>query len=316
MSAQTSVVPHLPASRLALRDQLAERLESAVAPSTRAAYRRGWGQFSAWASAHGFAVRPATPEASGPTPTSSHDPAASHPRSGSPRSHRSRTPGRRPRIADYRRVRRTVQAIERNHRDDGGTVKQSAGITADVLARIEATAHRPRKRGRGIESDASAAARARLDVAIVRVMRDTLARVSEAASMTWGQIERQPDGVGTIAFRRPKTDSDTTAYLSPSTIAALDAIRPADAGQDTTLFGLKPAMLKRRIKAACKAAGIDGASSHGCRVGMAQDLARTAGVDMPAIMQAGGWRTEKMVARYTAREQAARGAVARFYETA
>ena len=213
-------------------------------------------------------------------------------------------------------MRRTVQAIERNHRDDGGTVKQSAGITADVLARIEATAHRPRKRGRGIESDASAAARARLDVAIVRVMRDTLARVSEAASMTWGQIERQPDGVGTIAFRRPKTDSDTTAYLSPSTIAALDAIRPADAGQDTTLFGLKPAMLKRRIKAACKAAGIDGASSHGCRVGMAQDLARTAGVDMPAIMQAGGWRTEKMVARYTAREQAARGAVARFYETA
>ncbi len=107
-------------------------------------------------------------------------------------------------------VRRTVQAIERNHRDDGGTVKQSAGITADVLARIEATAHRPRKRGRGI----------------------------------------------------------------------------------------------------------DGASSHGCRVGMAQDLARTAGVDMPAIMQAGGWRTEKMVARYTAREQAARGAVARFYGTA
>ena len=51
MSAQTSVVPHLPAaSRLALRDQLAERLESAAAPSTRAAYRRGWGQFSAWAS--------------------------------------------------------------------------------------------------------------------------------------------------------------------------------------------------------------------------------------------------------------------------
>ena len=94
---------------------------------------------------------------------------------------------------------------------------------------------------------------------------------------------------------------------------ALDAIRPADAEQDATLFGLKQTMLKRRIKAACKAAGIDGASSHGCRVGMAQDLARTAGVDMPAIMQAGGWRTEKMVARYTAREQAARGVVARFY---
>ena len=31
-------------------------------------------------------------------------------------------------------------------------------------------------------------------------------------------------------------------------------------------------------------------------------------------MQAGGWRSETTVARYTARETAARGAVARFYE--
>ena len=35
---------------------------------------------------------------------------------------------------------------------------------------------------------------------------------------------------------------------------------------------------------------------------------------MPAIMQAGGWRSETTVARYTARETAARGTVARFYE--
>ena len=31
-------------------------------------------------------------------------------------------------------------------------------------------------------------------------------------------------------------------------------------------------------------------------------------------MQAGGWRSETTVARYTARETASRGAVARFYE--
>ena len=47
---------------------------------------------------------------------------------------------------------------------------------------------------------------------------------------------------------------------------------------------------------------------------MAQDLARTNWIEMPAIMQAGGWRSETTVARYTAREIAARGAVARFYE--
>ena len=47
---------------------------------------------------------------------------------------------------------------------------------------------------------------------------------------------------------------------------------------------------------------------------MAQDLARAKGIEMPAIMQAGGWRSETTVARYTAREAATRGAVARFYE--
>ena len=47
---------------------------------------------------------------------------------------------------------------------------------------------------------------------------------------------------------------------------------------------------------------------------MAQDFARAKGIEMPAIMQAGGWRSETTVARYTAREAATRGAVACFYE--
>ena len=80
------------------------------------------------------------------------------------------------------------------------------------------------------------------------------------------------------------------------------------------MFGLSPGQSKLRIKAAAKAAGMDEVSSHGCRIGMAQDLARAKGIEMPAIMQAGGWRSETTVARYTAREQASRGAVARFYE--
>ena len=76
------------------------------------------------------------------------------------------------------------------------------------------------------------------------------------------------------------------------------------------MFGLSVSRIKQRIKAA----GLEGVSSHGCRIGMAQDLARAKGIEMPAIMQAGGWRSETTVARYTARETAARGAVARFYE--
>ena len=47
---------------------------------------------------------------------------------------------------------------------------------------------------------------------------------------------------------------------------------------------------------------------------MGQDLARAKGIEMPAIMQAGGWKSETTVARYTAREAADRSAVARLYE--
>jgi len=182
-----------------------------------------------------------------------------------------------------------------------------------AVARIEATAYRPRPRGRGMESPATAKARADLEIALIRTMRDTLARVSEAAVFTWGQIQRRPDGSTTITFRRPKTDADTTAYLAPITVAALDAIRRG-AADTAPVFGLSTGQIKRRIQAAAKAAGLEGVSSHGCRIGMAQDLARSKGIEMPAIMQAGGWRSETTVARYTARESAARGAVARFYE--
>ena len=210
-------------------------------------------------------------------------------------------------------MRAAVTRAVRDYRDAGGTVQQSTGITAAAVARIEATAHQPRPRGRGMESPATAKARAALEIAIIRTMRDTLARVSEAASFTWNQIEHRPDGSATITFRRPKTDADTTAYLSAATVAALDAIRRG-AADTAPLFGLSASRIKQRITAAAKGAGLEGVSSHGCRIGMAQDLARAKGIEMPAIMQAGGWRSETTVARYTARETAARNAVARFYE--
>ena len=51
-------------------------------------------------------------------------------------------------------------------------------------------------------------------------------------------------------------------------------------------------------------------SAHSTRVGAAQDLV-AAGFDLPAIQQAGGWKSPVMVARYAERLLAERGAVAR-----
>ena len=46
-----------------------------------------------------------------------------------------------------------------------------------------------------------------MDVAIITTMRDGLLRVSEAAALTWGDIQPQPDGSGLMRIRRSKTDA-------------------------------------------------------------------------------------------------------------
>ena len=45
---------------------------------------------------------------------------------------------------------------------------------------------------------------------------------------------------------------------------------------------------------------------------MAQDLVKT-GVELPALMTAGRWKSARTPARYTERQAAGRGAVARYY---
>ena len=51
-------------------------------------------------------------------------------------------------------------------------------------------------------------------------------------------------------------------------------------------------------------------SGHSTRVGMAQDMA-AAGIDIASIMNAGGWRTPNMLARYIERLSARQSAAAR-----
>jgi hypothetical protein len=51
-------------------------------------------------------------------------------------------------------------------------------------------------------------------------------------------------------------------------------------------------------------------SGHSAPVGMAQDLV-AGGADLPAVMQAGGWKSPAMPAGYAERLLAGRGAMAR-----
>ena len=98
---------------------------------------------------------------------------------------------------------------------------------------------------------------------------------------------------------------------------ALQAIMPEDTAvvdPARRVFELSASQIGRRIDAAAKAAGLgEGFTGHSGRVGMAQDLAAS-GVELPELMTAGRWKSSRMPARYTERQAAGRGAVARYYQ--
>ena len=202
-----------------------------------------------------------------------------------------------------------VAAIAKTRRRNGDTARQSAPIRHADLPRIDATTTQPRARGTGKESDATAAARANLDSVIVRLLRGGLMRVGELALASMENIERTEDGA-TLTFHRTKSDTGGECVINAALLAAIDAV-PREDG-DTRIVPLSARQIARRVKRMAEDAGIEGASSHGCRVGMARDLA-SHGVGVVEMQNAGGWKSPEMPAHYTRREAAESGPVARLF---
>ena len=212
-----------------------------------------------------------------------------------------------------------MQGIARAH---GKPQKQAKPLTAEALAAVKATASIKRPfggRGKGLESAERASWRARVDVALLATLRDGLLRRSEAAALTWSDIEFRGDGAALVTLRRSKTDQEAEGvvlYVGQEAARALLAIRPAAErlDQKASVFGMTARHIGNRVKAAAEAAGLgEGFTGHSGRVGMAQDLVKS-GVELPALMTAGRWKSSKMPARYTERQAADRGAVARYYQ--
>jgi integrase len=176
------------------------------------------------------------------------------------------------------------------------------------------------------------------DRALLLVARDLLARRGELVALRVRDLmpaQDPRDGGATIRIARAKTDAPgrgRALYLGPRTYAAvrtwLRVARVADGplfrsvhvtgkvGARLHAASVSPILKKlaRRAAPTLRRHGIDpeGVSGHSCRVGMAQDLV-AAGFDVVAIMPAGRWASPEMVARYTERLHAGRGAVARYY---
>ena len=172
------------------------------------------------------------------------------------------------------------------------------------------TAVQPRKRGRGIGTPDQAAERGKFDVALVAVLSDGGLRRSEAAALTWGDVQRWDDGSGRITVIRSKTDAEAqgaVVAITPVAMEALSAIRPAGVASDEKVFGLSESQIARRVKAMARAAGLENwefFSGHSGCVGMARRMAQN-GAPTHEIERQGRWKQGGgMVGRYTRGESA------------
>ena len=185
---------------------------------------------------------------------------------------------------------------------------QAKAITRDDFAVILARAGEPRKLGRGMETAETAAERAQIDRAIAGVLFHAGLRRSEAAELRWGDVEPAASipGALTIRVRTSKTNRDgeaTDVRLAKNGVAAaLTAL---------VFRGLNGQSIGRRFAAAANAAGVEGVTAHSGRVGLASELT-AAGASTTETMLAGGWKTARMVAHYSAGASAERGAVAKY----
>ena len=288
-------------------EAVAAGLRDAKPENTRRAYRSAWQQFQAWAEAGGHAVLPSTPQAvalylghlaaTGRSISSvqqarsaiSHIHAAAGMQKGD-------NPARHPVVAE---------AIK-GWRNRAPAPKQADALTADALARVREVLRLPR-RGRGgrMESAETAHKRAALDLAILGVLADGGLRRSEAATLTWGDVELWDDGTGRVTVQKGKNQVEpATVAVTAATARALREIRPEYADPTSPVFGLTGEALANRVRAAARAAGLgDGFSGHSGRIGMARRMV-AAGAPNAAVQRQGRWKHGDMVARYTRGEAA------------
>ena len=162
------------------------------------------------------------------------------------------------------------------------------------------------------------------DAAIVRVMSDTLARISEVAALRCADVEADASGGGTVLIRASKSDQQgegSTRYVGPATLAAVNRYLEAAEHSAGPLFR----QVRRGVVTAAndplgadsiraivrrRAAAVDGIAGriggHSLRVGSARELAAD-GASVAELQQAGGWKSPTTPGVYIRREAAARG---------
>ena len=298
---------------------LAEQLEDfvraargAFSANTRRAVRSDLGIYGAWCASRGLRALPATPE----TVAAFVDAMAA-----------TRSPAT---------VRRYVASIAVAHRAIGRSDTVGSPPVRLALRRMHRRKGRRQGQARGLtwplrQRLLQAAGDRPIDLrnrALLAVAYDAMLRRSELAALQVSDLLQDDRGNATLLVRRSKTDGEgrgDIVYLAPDTLALVRAWLERAGIAEGRLFRsvakggrpgerLDPCQVPRLFKAMARQAGlpaelVDGLSGHSTRVGAAQDMI-AAGIELPAILQAGRWKSPVMVNRYGERLLARKSAAA------
>lgn len=209
---------------------------------------------------------------------------------------------------------RVQLALKRMHRTKGRRQKQVRGLTWALRERLI-----------GLAGDRLIDAR---NCAMLALAYDTLVRRSELVALQVSNVMVEMDGSASVLVQRSKTDAcgdGKLVYLHRDSLQLVRAWMGAAGVRDGALFrsvakdgsvgdSLDPSQVPRIYRRMARAAGLPGdivrgLSGHSPRVGAVQDMIAS-GIGMPAILQAGRWKSTAMVYRYGERLRANRNGAA------
>ena len=205
-------------------------------------------------------------------------------------------------------------ALKRMHRRKGRRQDQAMGLTWPLRQRLLEAA------GERLIDDRNRA--------LLAVAYDAMLRRAELVSLQVPDLLEELPGDGSLLVRRSKTDGEgrgEIAWVGRDTVRLVHAWLDRAGIAEGRLFRsvgkggrigerLHPCQVPRIFKAMAREAGLPeavaaGLSGHSARVGAAQDMV-AAGIELPAILHAGRWKSTAMVNRYGERLLARRSGAA------
>ena len=157
------------------------------------------------------------------------------------------------------RTARVLAGYRRTAGDRGRGQARPFGVSD--LAAVLATCHRPRRRGRGVESEEVSLERGRLDAVIAGLLFIAGMRRSEVSALRWADVAHSTDGDGMlVTVRRSKTNQEgevnDVRFVKDGVARALRTLRAATTPEPGyRVVPLSAQMIGLRFTAAAQAAG-------------------------------------------------------------